>query len=216
MVRLMKKLTLLFLLTGSLGVAQCVLGPYVGANNFAADLLGELDTRPSTWGRADFTTLEITYEPPPGYRVRILEVNGIVDAHYWPNNDVFTQAPSILSFSEPVGSAGVLGAVGAEHPNMASGSIRADWLADNTWAYAQGVLPLQGVFPVATPRLMNTVTNNVLGPEHKLYYTLATWLNTTERRVHVEMTASIVYEFVAEKCLGYAKLKVQPQARRLR
>lgn len=210
----MRKLTLLFLLTAALGVAQCTLGPYVGANNFAADLLGEIDTRPATWGRADFATLEITYEPPPGYRVRILEVNGIVDAHYWPNADVFGGGP--FTFSEPAGATGVLGAVGSEHPDNASGSIRADWLADNTWAYGQGVLPLQGVFPVATPSRMYTVKNNLLGPEHKLYYTLATWLNTTERHVHLELTASIVYEFVSEACGSYGKLRTPTRARRIR
>lgn len=214
----MKNFVLLFLLFARLGVAQCVLGPYVGANNFAADLLGDLDTRPSTWGRADFATLEITYAPPPGYRVRILEVNGIVDAHYWPNNHLLNSDISggtIFSHSQPVGDAGVLGAVGSEHPNNASGSIRADWLADNTWAYAQGVLPLQGVFPVTTPRLMPQVKNNLLGPDHKLYYTLATWLNTTERRIHVEMTASVVYEFVADSCGSYGKLRTPTRARRI-
>src|ERR1039457_5902953 len=59
---------------------------YSASANFAADLAGEPDTRPGTWGNAGVAVWTIQFSLPAGYRVHVLRVYG--DFLIWPRGHV--------------------------------------------------------------------------------------------------------------------------------
>jgi hypothetical protein len=166
-----------------------VLGPYTAAGNFSADLPGWPDTRAQTWGTAGVVVSELTFQPPAGYRVRILEIRG--DYVLWPTG--MGRSRSIV----PEGTCmGGLAGVGTSAPE---GSTRGDWMADNTLAYVQ--TGLCGGRAVRAPfeADLRGVANTLLGPDHKLFWKQAVWLNDTGLVAHMEVTFSnLIYQFEPE------------------
>jgi hypothetical protein len=49
---------------------------YVASGNISDDLFGQLDTRPGTWGYADSFSVPIVFNPPAGYAVSVLKIEG--------------------------------------------------------------------------------------------------------------------------------------------
>lgn len=146
------------------------------AANFSADILGEYDTRPDTWGRAGAASWKITFKPPAGKRVRILRAYG--DFLIWPIGKV-----------EDGKFAGALFGLQTTAPE---GSVRADLAADNTFLYLQtatGGKPERIAFDHVTR------DGGLLGPDHVLVVKVAAWLNDTERPIHMEPSFTVVYRF---------------------
>jgi hypothetical protein len=149
-------------------------------SNFSADLLGGLDTRPSTWGAVDVATWTITYRPPPGSRVRILHVRG--DLVAWPK---------VLPGETPVPEgryAGVLLGLGR---TMGENTAPCDWCEDSAMLYIQAGLdshPVRAAFN-------DDVAAGLLAADNKLVVTVAAWLNTTGKPIHVEPTFVVTYRF---------------------
>lgn len=168
-----------FLVLAYCALAQAqdaILGPYSAATNFSADILGDDDHRPDTWGKAGAHVWRIVFKPPAGYRVRVLRVYG--DFLAWPKGKV------------PEGTyAGVLFGLQTTAPE---GSVRADWAADNCFLYVQtatGGQPARAAFDY------DVSVGGLLQDDHVLIVKVAVWLNDTGLAIHMEPTLSIIYRF---------------------
>jgi hypothetical protein len=161
-----------FLLTAILSVAQT----FSSATNLSVDLKGKPDTRPDTWGTADYAVKTITFNPPPGHRVRILRVYG--DFLAWPIGKV-----------EPGKFAGVLLGLQTTAPD---GSARMDWGADNTMLYIQDAT---GGNPCRSAFDYDVSVGGLLQPDNKLLVKMAVWLNDTGLAIHMEPSFVMVYRY---------------------
>lgn len=183
----MKKIIIIFALMLSFSGSSCSqpgAGPgggvytkvYRGSNNFSVDLKGEQDVRPGCWGLAGYAVKTVTFNPPPGYRVRILRAYG--DMLAWPRG---VPAPGTY--------AGILFGL---QTTAQEGSIRADWLADNTMMYIQGAVSDRG-----RERLPfdYKIADGYLESDHKLLYKFAVWLNDTGLEMHTEASVTLEYTF---------------------
>ena len=162
-----------------------LLGPYTATSNFADDLLGTPDTRPNTWGTAGVAEHILTFNPPEGYRVRILSIRG--DFVLWPTT--MGVSPAIT----PEGT--FMGALSSALTSGPDGSTRADFLADNALFYVQLATERRAVRASIEGSFIG-VKNTLLPPDHKLRFFHAVWLNDTGLKAHMETTLSqIVYQF---------------------
>jgi hypothetical protein len=158
------------------GSTKQIIGPLSASGNFSADLLGQLDTRPGTWGNADVRLFDVTFQVPKGYRVRVLRTYG--DFLAWPKGAV------------PSGkAAGVLFGLQTTAPE---GSARIDWMADNTFLF---VCTATNGTPVRAPFDFDTSAGGLLEPDHILRLKVASWLNDTGLEIHMEPTLTIVYQY---------------------
>jgi hypothetical protein len=153
------------------------LGPYSLAANFSADLSGQQDNRPNTWGTVEAVYPKIVFHPPDGYRVHILRVYG--DFLIWPRGKV-----------EKGRFAGALWALHTTEPD---GSSRAEPAADNHLLYVQ--LATGGKSERAAVDFVVREAG-LLGADHTLVVKLAVWLNDTGLAIHMEASFVLVYEFV--------------------
>ena len=184
-------LILLFLLTPLVACANThVCAEYVVAGNFAADLNGDVlegDVKAGLWGTRAAWGFPLTFAPPPGHRVRILGVSGDLTARW-------TTRGNGRAYAEPGLFTGVLVAAAANYPSQ--GSSRADYAADDTFAYAQGDIDSTGAVVVKFRESTRGVQNNLLGPDHRLWFVVAKYLDETELATHLEVTFSQVrYRF---------------------
>lgn len=145
-------------------------------------MLGPVDTRPATWGNADSASLPITFKPPAGYRVEILQIQG--DLVSWPK---------VMPGDTPVTKdryAGILIGFSTTEPE---GSIHADYFADNCLVYVQ-----DAIHGGRTRRTRFRVggINRPLAADSVLVIKLAAWLNTTGYAIHMEGTARVEYQFI--------------------
>jgi hypothetical protein len=165
---------LLLILACAAAALACDTTPRNVTGNWAADLYGEMDTRPGTWGRQDSVVKQLRFTAvPPGCTVEILTLRG--DLVTWPKND-----------SLRGGKAGTLLAIQKEGPE---GSTRADYAEDKTLLYIQ----LPSAAPARAP-FHTDVVDGVL-PTNVLEFKLATWLNTTGSPIHIEATWTIVFRY---------------------
>lgn len=148
------------------------------------------DERPEIWGERGSWVFPLTFKPGEGETVRVLEINADVQA--WPTRR--GAGPSAIPEGEYVG---YLAAVGTNPASM--GSARADWMADDVFAYWQGQADSAGGGEREAFRAdLRGVENNRLGPQHKLYFTLAKYLDTTGvDLLHMELTFVVRYAFCA-------------------
>jgi len=165
----------LLLLLQLFSFVACAQGPYVASANFSADLYGKADTRPDTWGFADSATWPLTFKPPAGKRVRILKVSGDLTAFAIGKVPEGTEV-------------GVLFGLQSTAPEA---SVRGDWMADNTFVYIQDIVRE----PRRAPFHVKQKQGFLLEPDHILVVKVASWLNTTGRKIHIEPTFTIVYRF---------------------
>jgi len=192
----MKNLLLALTLPCGMVLAQS-LGPYTASSNFAADLFGMTDSRPGCWGHSDLATWNITFNPPAGYRVRILSIHG--DLVSWIKSipgDPPTPAESV---------AGVL--LGLQSTPVERDTRRCDLCSDVASRVAvsrpsvQGTTILYAQDSVAQSMPKSRVQYDIdnidqfLERDHKLLVTVASWLNTTNKPIHVEPTFTVVYRF---------------------
>lgn len=162
----------------------------VGTSNFAADLRGQPDNRPATWGTAEATAWTITFSPTEGKLVEILGVEG--DLVSWP-----TEMGNTPATVEEGRFAGVL--LGLGNSSSGSGSTKADFLDDNTFLYIQDVVDQHG----ARSRFQQEygACSVLLNEDHEVMVKVAVWLNDTGRMIHMEPTFTIKYRFIRkEKC----------------
>jgi hypothetical protein len=195
------RIALLILALVAGGEAQTI-GPYHASSNFAADLAGVPDTRAGCWGTADVAQWRITFFPPAGYRVRILEIHG--DLVSWIKS--MPKDPATPGES----AAGVL--LGLQSTPAAGTSGRCDICSDvasrvrvrsgtpeTVDVLGTTMLYIQDVVTQLTPRSRAAYdlaqVNEFLQADNKLLVTVASWLNTTGKPIHVEPTFTLTYQF---------------------
>ncbi len=172
----MTKLIILILLSNSIFANDCVNKFCSVATNNSTDLKGQPDTRPNTWGDADYAVHKVKFNPPIGYRVRVHRVYG--DFVAWPIGHT------------PKGTfAGVLWGLQSTQPD---GSIYADLAADNTFVYVQHAVARK---PIRIPVNYNTSAGGLLGPDHTLISKVAVWLNNTGLQIHMEPSFVVVFKY---------------------
>lgn len=152
---------------------------HTSATNFSADILGEKDTRPGTWGTAGAAVWQIRFTPPPDKVVQVLRVYGDVVA--WPRGPV-----------EKGTFAGMLFGLQTTAPD---GSVRGNLLADNCFLYLQDVVAADGKRTPFDLRFDGVF----LRPDNVLVIKVAAWLNDTGKEIHIEPTFAVVYRFVDAK-----------------
>lgn len=171
--------------------APCRLGPYTVAGNFVVDLDGavlQADQGNSTiWGRRESYGFPLKFTPPPGYGVRILRLSADLTArHTLRGHAPAAPAPGLYT--------GVLLAIATKYPSQ--GSIRADFAADDTFAYKQGDIGTSGVVRFDIKEDLSDVENNWLTETNTLWFVVAKYLDETDYATHLEATfSSVVYQF---------------------
>jgi hypothetical protein len=152
--------------------------PHAITGNFSVDLYGPVDTRPGTYGHADYVVWNQPLQNVPvGCRVQILRIDG--DFIAWPMGTVAAG-----------GSAGVL--VRA-YRSTATGSTRAAWAADGYFLYYQH--GTNGT-PIRIPIHQN-ITDGYLASDNVVNWKAAEFLNTTGQKIHMEITFSqVVFRYV--------------------
>jgi hypothetical protein len=170
------------------------LGPYTVSGNFPADLYGPVDTRmsglicaggPCIWGHADSATLPIKFRPPAGYRVRILALRG--DVVGWVKSLPGDPPTPVES------SAGILGGF---QTTSASGSAHCDYCADGTPLYVQDAVTDKQP-KTRAPFNYNDV-GQLLDDDNILTAKIASWLNTTGKPIHIEISYTIQFRYEPE------------------
>jgi hypothetical protein len=155
------------------------LGPYSTALNFSVNLLGTPDTRPGTWGTADFAQNIATFSPPAEHLVRILRVYG--DFIGWPESGV-----------PPSGSSCEIGwGLKSTKPD---GSARISVGYDNSFVWLQNVIT--SISPACRAAFDHDVgTGGLLESDNKMVSQTFVALNTTGLTIHMEPTFVVVYQF---------------------
>lgn len=168
-----------------------ILGPYTVSGNFPRDLYGPVDTRmagqtcadgPCIWGHAEAAVLPITFHPPDGYRVRILSLRG--DLVGWVKSLPGDPATPVES------AAGVLGGF---QTSSSSGSVQCDFCADGCPLYVQDSLTEKQ--PKTRAAFDYNDVGLLLDSDNVLNAKIASWLNTTGKPIHVEITYTIRFRY---------------------
>ena len=175
-----------------------VLGPFSSSVNFATNLLGPPDTRPETWGNAATEKWTVTFSPPAGYQVRILEVHGDLISF-------IVTLPGDTTVVPPQTAAGVLLGLQTSDPAQ---SGRCDYCSDvlrrqpnQLQASVQGTTMLYiqdsvaQLMPKSRASYDRPAVNTLLQPDNKLIVTVASWLNNTTKSIHIEPTFVVTYQF---------------------
>jgi hypothetical protein len=137
---------------------------FSGSVNFSCDLQGPIDTRPSTWGTADYCIKEINFNHP----VEVVSVRG--DLVGWTRKQ----------------SEGMAGALVSLQDTSPEGSIHADWLQDSCFLYYQMPINRSGRLT------FNDKIGRIL-KDGKLIVKMASFLNETAQPVHLEVTLVVEY-----------------------
>jgi hypothetical protein len=186
--------------------AACAQQIHTVSGNFPRDLYGPVDLRdtrptacaggPCIWGHADYAVLPITFKPPAGYRVKILSLRGDVIA--WIKS--LPGDPAIPLES----AAGVLGSFqttsSLKHSDAGSGaeaSTECDYCAADTPLYIQDSVTEK--VPKTRAPYNYTGVDMLLDSDHVLHATVAEFLNTTGKPIHVEMTYTIQFVYVPKQ-----------------
>jgi hypothetical protein len=167
------------------------LGPYTVSGNFPADLYGPVDTRmsglicaggPCIWGHADSAILPIKFRPPAGYRVRILVLRGDVVA--WIKS---------LPGDSPTPAESAAGILAGFQTTSSSGSTHCDYCADGTPLYVQDSVTDKQ--PKTRAPFNYTDVGLLLDDDNILTAKIGSWLNTTGKPIHIEVTYTIQFRY---------------------
>jgi hypothetical protein len=175
-----------------------VQGPFTASANFATNLNGPIDTRPECWGTAEVASWTLTFNPPPGYRVRILAIDG--DLVSWivtlPGDTVAVPAQSAagvllgLQTSDPVNSG---------RCDFCSDVARRLPISQDLAVQSTTILYIQDsvaqLMPKSRAAYTRSAVNSMLNADNKLIVTVASWLNTTGKMIHIEPTFVVTYQF---------------------
>lgn len=159
-----------------------ILGPYNAANNFATNTYGPVDTRPETWGNAQAVSWPVKFTVPPGYRVRVLKITG--DLVAWP---------LVLPGDAPVKDGAYAGVLVGFQTTAKEGSDKCSPCADNTFVYVQGAL--QNGAAVRIPFSQTVDAGGILDSDNIMVVKAASWLNTTGKPIHMEVTYTMTYQY---------------------
>ena len=174
-------------LFGSLLFAQS----HTASGNIPRDLLGTPDTRmagqqcysgPCIWGNAQADVSAIHFNPPAGYRVRILRLRG--DLVAWIKSLPGDPVTPLESTS------GVLMGFSTSAPG---GSAYCDLCADNTALYIQD--SVTATKPSSRAPYEYDNVDQVLESDNVLNLVIAAWLNTTGKPIHIEATYTITFVY---------------------
>lgn len=150
------------------------------ANNFAVDLLGVKDTRQGTWGYAGATTWNVVFNPPAGFRVRILRVSG--DLVAWPR---------VLPGEKAIPQGHYAGVLIGLQTTAPEGSQLCTPCADNTFLYRQVGIDAE---PGRIAFDVDVSVGGLLGADNTAVVKVANWLDT-ERTIHIEPTINWTFRF---------------------
>lgn len=169
-----------------------VVGPFSAAFNISADLTPVPDTRPGTWGSAAFADNNLQFNPPAGYRVRILKAYG----NWFAMPKVVD--PGAGPYPADHGYCGVLWGL---LRTGVTGSTRLVPASDEAFAFYQGAIDgppqtfpfdftLEAVAPLSE-------TMGLLDPDNIMVNRLAIFLDTLGDTVpiHMESQMVVVYQF---------------------
>lgn len=154
--------------------------------NLPADLLGEDDARPDTWGNAGVRQERYTFlNVPQGHRVRILKIEG--DLICWPRRP-----------SAPGSCAGVLWGLTRTSVTEQGMSKTLQFSSDGCFVYVQDAVVSGGKsraafnrsFPVDSP-------DGLLDADHTFLNKIAIFLSEVGE-VHLEATANITFQYVEQ------------------
>ena len=160
---------------------DCVARPCVAPTNWAGDLRGTPDTRPTTWGEAGFVTADWQFEGvPAGMRVRVLRVYG--DWIAWNR----LGAPAAAH-------AGMLWGLETSAPEAPAAHLQN--ASAGCFLYLQGSVSGTGDF--RAPFDVRVAEGGLLEADHVLRQKLAVFLNDTGQPVHMEATMTVVFRFEA-------------------
>ncbi len=160
------------------------------SGNFPRDLYGPVDTRNLTWGHAGAETLPIQFNPPAGYRVRILKLRGDLTA--WPR---------VLEGEDPVPADRYAGVLLGFSTSSSAGAVECDYCAAGCMLYVQDAI--HGGDAKRTPFDYDFTSERVLlDPDNLLNLKLAEFLNTTGYPIHLEGTYTITFEWVKDPKLA--------------
>ncbi len=173
----MNKLTLLLLC-----VPAFAQQPMTVAGNFPRDLLGPIDTRPYTWGHAEAQTLSIKFNPPKGYRVRILKLRGDM-----------TSMPTVKDSDPAIPNDRYAGTLLGFSTSSSTGSKECNYCADGCFVYIQDAL--HGGDAKRAPYDYDYTTEAIyLDADNALQLKIAAFLNTIGP-VHIEATYVITFRY---------------------
>ena len=167
------------------------LGPYTVSGNFPSDLYGPVDTRmagticadgPCIWGHADSNVLPIKFRPPAGYRVKILTLRGDVIA--WIKS---------LPGDPPTPAESAAGILAGFQTTSSAGSVHCDFCADGTPLYVQDSVTEKQ--PKTRAPFNYTDVGTYLDDDNILNAKIASWLNTTNKPIHIELTYTIQFTY---------------------
>lgn len=176
-------------------------GPFTVSGNFPGDLYGATDTRmagqmcaagPCIWGHADYAVLPITFHPPAGYRVRILALRG--DLVAWiktmagdPPTPLESASGVLASFQTTSSLNASAGGSGAE------ASTQCDYCCDGAPLYIQDFVSEKQ--PKTRAPYNYTGVTLLLDADNVLNAKIASWLNSTTKPIHVELTYTIQFRY---------------------
>lgn len=157
--------------------------------NLPADLLGEDDKRPNTWGRSGVR--EVPYKflnVPEGYRVRILKIEG--DLVCWPRQSL----PTELSASAGA-CAGVLWGLTRTNVTEQGESKTLEYASDGCFVYVQDAAVAGKKSRTAFSRCFSTdCPDALLTEDHTFINKIAIFLSELGT-IHLEATANITFTY---------------------
>ena len=179
---------------------------YTISGNFPRDLYGAVDTRdtrptacaggPCIWGTADYAILPITFHPPAGYRVKIISLRW--DLIAWiksmpgdPATPAETAAGVLGGFQTTSSLTGSAGGSGQE------ASLYCDYCSDDAPLYIQD--SVTQTMPKTRAAYNCNDVDLLLDGDNVLHAKVASFLNTTRKPIHVELTYTIQFVFVSEQ-----------------
>jgi hypothetical protein len=173
----------------SLFAVAGLFSPQTVSGNFPRDLQGTVDTRPTCWGYADSAVLPITFNPPAGYRVRILALRGDVTAWIKTLPGDPTTPPESVS--------GVLGGFQTTSGLNGGTTPQCDYCAGGTPLYVQGAVGERQ----PTTRIPFDYDNvgTLLDSDNVLNAKIASFLNTTGKPIHTEISYTLVFRYEQER-----------------
>lgn len=188
----MKSLLLLALMLLNYATAGAETETVYSSSNFSADLAGQPDSRPGTWGTAEAVTWTITFSPPAGCSVEITQIHG--DLVAWPTGGKVEEGRF----------AGVLFGLSTTGPD---GSTHGDWLADSCFLYVQDAVGREARRAPFSEKVKVRLLDD------RLMVKVAVWLNDTGRTIHMEPTFTLGYRFVSStgtRCLPDPPTRLLP------
>lgn len=157
-------------------LAQNILGPYSRVFNQPADLIGVPETRPCCWGYTASIENRYTFNPPVGYRVHILKIDG----------NYMAWARGVFAPGQHVGTSwGIV-------TSAVNDETFLPWTASNCFVYLEYALS-NG--EVNQPFKLDTSVGGRLPIDNSFTFVSAIYLSDAPIPIHMETTGVIIFQF---------------------